>query len=164
MSNSDPSPVLKEILRLLDPPADFSLWHGGPTINECLENVHPRMAAWRPSQDVNSIWLLTLHMAYWKFVIRRRIEGLPPGAFSRSPINFPLLPEFRTEEAWENDQLLLAREDRKLVEAIERLSEEDLYDVLPSGNRTTDQLLGIAIHDAYHVAQIQLLKRLYPGH
>jgi len=161
--NARPTPVQDEILRLLDPPEDFSLWHGGPTLSACLEDVHARMAAWRPSQEVNSIWMLTLHLAYWKYTVRRRIEGLPPGAFSRTPTNFPSVPEFRTEEAWESDQNLLAREDRKLIEAIEQLSEEDLYDTLPSGNRTADQLVGIAIHDAYHVAQIQLLKRLYPG-
>lgn len=160
--DTNATPVLDEILRLLDPPNDFNLWHGGASLDECLDDVDARMAAWRPAPEVNSIWMLTLHLAYWKHAVRRRIEGLPPGTFSRSPSNFPSVPEFRTEEAWENDQLLLAREDRKLIEAIERLNEEDLYDTLPSGNRTADQLLGIALHDAYHIAQIQLIKRLYP--
>jgi len=41
------------------------------------------------------------------------------------------------------------------------LDSERLDDTLPSGNRTADHLFGIVLHDAYHVAQIQLIKRLY---
>jgi len=150
-----------EILRLLDPPKDFKLWHGGPTITGCLRGVDAREASWRPGNERSSIWMLTLHIAYWKYAVRRRLVGLPQGSFPRQPSNFPAMPEFRTEEAWKKDRQLLTSEDRKLVEVIRGMAPEDFTETLPSGNRTADQLFGIAIHDAYHIAQIQLIKRLY---
>ncbi len=150
-----------EILRLLDPPAGFRLWHGGPTILGCLRGVDARQAAWRPGNDRNSIWMLTLHMAYWKYAVRRRLLDLPQGIFPRKPSNFPAVPDFRSDDAWKKDRALLKSEDRKLVEAIKDLDSERLDDTLPSGNRTADHLCGIVLHDAYHVAQIQLIKRLY---
>jgi len=150
-----------EILRLLDPPEGFKLWHGGPTVNGCLRGVDARQAAWRPGNNRSSIWMLALHIAYWKYAVRRRILGLPQGSFPRKPSNFPAVPEFRTEDSWKKDRQLLKSEDRKLVEAVRQLTPDDLETTLPSGNRTADQLFGIALHDAYHVAQIQLIKRLY---
>src|SRR2546421_4767314 len=37
--------------------------------------ITARQAAWRPGPGRHNIWEVTLHAAYWKYAVRRRIEG-----------------------------------------------------------------------------------------
>ncbi len=86
-------PRLREILNLLDPPAGKRLWYGGATATGCVRGVTPEQAAWKPAPKRHSIWELTLHLAYWKYAVRRNLEALPPGTFPRSPANWPAVPK-----------------------------------------------------------------------
>lgn len=126
-----------------------------------LTDVSHEMAAWRPGTDLHSIWALTLHMAYWKWAVRQRILGLPDTGFERTPDNFPEVPSPTSQEAWDADRGLLAKEEKALVALTESLEEDRLRDMLSPSYRVADQLMGIAMHDAHHVAQILLLKRLW---
>ena len=151
---------LTEIVRLLDPPSGFSLWHGGPSIFKCLEGIEVDQALWRPSPKRCSIWGYVLHIAYWKHIVSCRLTGTK-NDFPRMPENFPNLPEHPTAENWIADKVLLKQEDTALLHHIRSLPAERLDHNLPTGVRIYDMLTGIAMHDAYHVAQIQLTKRLW---
>jgi hypothetical protein len=153
---------LREILNLLDPPAGQRLWYGGATVAGCLRAVSHRQAAWKPPGRAHSIWELTLHVAYWKYAVRRKLETLPQGTFPRSPANWPALPKPADERGWKADRALLRSEHAQLVEAVRAFDPRRLDDVTPGGQsyRFVDLLLGVASHDLYHVGQIQLLKRL----
>ena len=155
-------PRLREILHLLDPPAGHRLWFGGATVAGCLRGVTPEQAAWKPARDRHSIWALTLHVAYWKYAVRRNIEALPQGTFPRSPSNFPAVPQPADTAHWKADRGLLRSEHRLLVEAVRSFDPSRLDEATSgSGNyRFADLLFGIASHDLHHVGQIQLLKRL----
>src|SRR6185369_14427382 len=139
-------------------------WHGGPTPVQAVRDVPAAMARWRPRPGRHTIWELALHSAYWMYAVRRRMLGPAGPRFPRSPGNWPAMPEPAGEAAWAADRALLAEQHRLLLEAIEEFP-ADLVDQ-PSGRKHWtwgDQLIGIAMHDAYHAGQIQILKRLWGG-
>ena len=140
-----------------------SNWAGGATVLGCLRGVGAETAAWRPAPGRKSVWELALHVAYWKYAVRRRLEGSAKGAFPRAPSNFPALPEPADNAAWKADRALLRDEHRALVGAIEAFDAGRIDQrVSPSSkDRWVDLIYGIAMHDGYHVGQIQLLKRLW---
>jgi hypothetical protein len=140
------------------------LWYGGATVAGCLRGITPEQAAWIPARKRHSIWELTLHLAYWKYAVRRNLESLPQGAFPRSPANWPAVPKPADAPHWKADRALLRSEHEQLVEAVRAFDPRRLDETAPSSKsyRFVDLLFGIVGHDLYHVGQIQVLKRLYP--
>jgi uncharacterized damage-inducible protein DinB len=147
----------------LQPPPGRKNWHGGPSPAGSLRGVTAVAAAWRPTPRRKSIWELALHIAYWKYTVRRHLEGGDRLRFPRTPANFPSQPATPDERAWAQDVALLREEHERLVAAVRALPERRLSRVPPEGRRWTygELVLGIAAHDAYHTGQIQLLKRLW---
>lgn len=144
-------------------PPHGAAWHGGPTPLGALRGVDARQARWVPPGGRQSIWRLTLHIAYWKYTIRRHIEGPGIPRFPRSPANFPAVPRRADEAAWKADRALLADEHRKLLAALRRIETRPLGRRPATSKRWTwgEMAIGILLHDAYHTGQIQQLKRLY---
>jgi len=138
-------------------------WHGGPTPIGALRGVTAEQASWKPAPKRKSIWILTLHIAYWKYAVRRLLDGSQRGAFPRRPSNWPRPPERPNEPGWAADVALLRAEHERLVEAASSVQPAMLARRPPTSRRWTygELVLGIAMHDAYHTGQIQLLKRLW---
>lgn len=153
--------TLDLILRTLQPPRRQA-WHGGPTPIGALRGVTAKEALKRPRPGRHNIWELALHVAYWKYAVRRRLTGEEGGQFPRSPANFPALPVRRDEAAWAKDRALLAREHRLLFETIRRFPAARLGRSAGGRRRWKfdELIIGILAHDVYHAGQIQLLKRL----
>ena len=143
------------ILALLDQGYRKKTWHG-PNLRQSLKGVSAKQAAWRPAPGRHNIWELALHAAYWKYVVRRRIEGGKRGSFGLKGSNFFSRPEEgkATEAAWHNDLALLDKEHRALELAMSRVLKT------PRGRRLLPALYGVAFHDIYHAGQIRLLRRL----
>lgn len=159
-------PRLDEILRLLDPPPGNKLWFGGASPLGCLRGVTPEQAVWKPAPERPSIWAYVLHMAYWKYAVRRSLLGLEKGSFPRSPADWPKVPDVADAAAWKKDRALLRSEHQQLVAALRKLDPAKLDEKTAETSRKyrfIDLFHGIIQHDTYHTAQIQLLKRLYPG-
>jgi hypothetical protein len=158
-----PSSTLDLLLWNLQPPSGRRNWHGGPSPVGALRGVSAEQAAWRPTPRRKSIWEMTLHIAYWKYAVRRHLVAGTVPRFPRGPSNFPAQPIPADEAAWAKDVALLRSEHGRLVEAVEALSGRRLGARVPKGKRWThaEVVLGIAAHDAYHTGQIQLLKRLW---
>jgi uncharacterized damage-inducible protein DinB len=156
-------PRLAEVLHLLDPPAGARPWYGGATAIGSLRGVGHDQAAWKPTPDRHSIWELALHIAYWKYAVRRRLdESVPRGAFPRSPANWPAVPDEPDERFWKEDRALLRREHEALVTVVRALRPDRLDHRDAKGDyRAIDLLFGVVTHDIYHTGQIQLMKRLY---
>ena len=109
------------------------------------------------------MWDLTLHIAYWDYAVRRLLDGSTRGAFPRAPSNWPVPPGRPDPGAWASDVALLRAEHARLVDAVMQVDPGRL-DRRPPGSRQWtygELLVGIAMHDAYHTGQIQLLKRLW---
>lgn len=153
---------LAEVLHLLDPPSGRSLWFGGATPVGCLRGVDAGQAAWKPYPDRHSIWELTLHLAYWKYAVRRYLDGSPRGSFPRKPANWPT-PTDLGDAAWKADRALLKSEHQRLVAEIRSFDAARFDEPTPAKDAWTfgELLFGIVTHDVYHVGQVQLMKRLY---
>lgn len=138
-------------------------WHGGPTPIGALRGVTAEQARWKPAPRRKGIWVLTLHIAYWKYAVRRLLDGSERGAFPRRPSNWPEPPERPDERSWSADVALLRAEHERLVQAASALDPALLSRRPPTSRRWTygELVVGIAMHDAYHTGQIQLLKRLW---
>jgi uncharacterized damage-inducible protein DinB len=125
--------------------------------------VSAEQAAWTPAPGRKSIWQLALHIAYWKYAVRRRIEGGTDSRFPRAPANWPRLPKPADEQAWRQDVALLKEVHERLVKVIATVPPGRYEVEVPGGKRWTlgEMILGIAQHDAYHTGQIQMLERLW---
>jgi hypothetical protein len=143
------------VLALFDEGYSRKTWHG-PNLRQSLKGVSASQAARRPAPGRHNIWELALHCAYWKYAVRRRIEGGKRGSFVLKGSNFFTKPEMgkATEAAWRADLQLLKREHRALETAIRRVLKT------PRAQKLLSSLYGIALHDVYHAGQIRLLRRL----
>lgn len=156
-------PRLAEVIKALDPPAGTRPWHGGATVLGCVRGVDADTAAWKPAPDRHSIWDLVLHIAYWRYAVRRRLTGEEKGGFPRSPADWPAVPEPADEEAWARDRALLREGHRQLVAAVLAFDPARLDDNPEDESRYTfmELLSGIVQHDLYHTGQIQIMKRIH---
>jgi hypothetical protein len=145
----------KLMLALLAEAYEKKTWHG-PNLKQSLEGVTANEAAWRPGSRRHNIWEVTLHAAYWKYAVRRRIEGGKRGSFMLPGSNFFRRPEKGqlNEGAWSADKKLLEREHRALYGAAAKLLRG------AGAGKAMRQLYGVAFHDIYHAGQIRLLRRL----
>jgi DinB superfamily len=143
------------LLSLLDEAFTKKTWHG-PNLSESLRGLTAKQAAWRPAPGRHNIWEETLHTAYWKYAVRRRIEGGKRGSFVLKGSNFFPRPQKgkATEAAWRSDRAILENEHAALIEAIRKVLQS------PRAKKHLRMLYGIAFHDVYHAGQIRMLRRL----
>jgi len=143
------------LLQLLDEAFDHTAWHG-PNLWQSLRGVTRAQASWRPAPGRHNIWEVALHAAYWKYVLRRRLEGGKRGGFVLPGSNFFKRPEpgKSGDAAWKRDKEILRSEHAALREAIGRALSQ------PRTGKLSRALWGVAFHDVYHAGQIRLLRRL----
>jgi len=143
------------LLALLDEGYQRKTWHG-PNLRQSLKGVTAKQAAWRPGRGRHNIWEDTLHAAYWKYAVRRRLEGGKRGSFVLKGHNFFPRPEKgkATEAAWRADQEILEAEHWAMVDTISKILQS------PVSEKNLKMIYGVAFHDVYHAGQIRLLRRL----
>ncbi len=143
------------IMTLLAQGYERSAWHG-PNLRQALKGVSAKQAAWRPAAGRHNIWELAVHSAYWKYAVRRKLEGGKRGSFALKGSNFFTRPEKGkfTEAAWRADLALLEKEHRALEQSVRRCLKTN-----PS-SKALRSLYGVAFHDIYHAGQIRLLRCL----
>lgn len=158
--------AFEAIREALEPMRAARAWHGGATPLGALRGVRAPTAAWQPAPGRPSIWSLTLHIAYWKYAVRRRLDPADHDRFPRHPANFPAVPSVASEAAWRQDVQLLREEHARLLRVIDGFPRDRLG--RDAGGRRhfshADLIIGIGMHDAYHTGQIQLIKRLWQAH
>ena len=154
------SAVVKSmLLDGLDEAFNKKSWHG-PNLRGAIRGVTAMQAAWRPAGDRHNIWELTLHAAYWKYVVRRKILREKRGKFVLAGSNFFERPEGGSAEAaineaaWKRDVAILENEHRKLRDAVAELSPRAFTPAV------SHLIRGAAAHDLYHAGQIRLLRRM----
>jgi uncharacterized damage-inducible protein DinB len=149
-----------QLLDLFDQSFNRRAWHGTGLWGS-LRGLTFREALWRPGRGRHNIWEVVLHVAYWKYIVRRRLTRDATLSFPRAGSNWPRVPDRPDASAWRRDVALLKEEHRLLRAAIVRFPPARLN---ARGWRSTwtnaQHIGGIAAHDLYHTGQIQLLKRL----
>jgi hypothetical protein len=154
---------IKLLLRAVDEGFNQTAWHG-PNLRGSLRGVSAAQAAWRPAAGRHNIWELAVHAAYWKYVVRRALEGGKRGGFSEDGSNWFRRGDVANEKALRHDLLLLEKEHGRLREAVARVDAAQLYHRRSAKKWTVlDQILGVAFHDIYHAGQIRLLRRMLEG-
>jgi hypothetical protein len=156
-------PIKTLLIENVQPRPGRGGWHGGPTPLGALRGVTIEQAIWTPAPGRKCLWGLALHVAYWKYAVRRRLEGGRAPRFPRSPANWPDVPAVQDEKSWAADVALLRAEHERLLAAIRDVPVSRYAEAVPDGKRWTlgELILGIAQHDAYHAGQMQMLKRLW---
>lgn len=154
------------LLAAVDEAFDHRAWHG-TNLRGSIRGVTAAQAAWRPGGGRHSVWEVTVHAAYWKYAVRRRLTGEKRGSFPLEGSNWFRRPETggtSMDAAWRRDIALLVDEHRRLREVLAQL-DDAVLDRRIAGSRWHGRNLihGIALHDVYHAGQIQVLKRLQGG-
>ena len=143
------------LLALLAEGFTRSAWHG-PNLQQSLKGVRAKQAAWRPARGRHNIWELALHSAYWKYAVRRRIEGGKRGSFVLKGSNFFTRPE--KERPRKQPGAPISPFSRRNIAHWSRACRRVLK-TNPS-RKILRMLYGIAFHDIYHAGQIRLLRTL----
>ena len=100
------------LLHQLDTAFDKKAWHG-PTLKGVLRGVDGQFASWRPAPERHTIWELTVHCAYWKYTVRRRLLDEKRGAFPLKGSNWFTRPD-DGDANWKADLKLLTDTHRSL--------------------------------------------------
>ena len=111
--------------------------------------------------NLNSIWQITKHMMEWRKANMQRASGIILHAPSH---NFIYELKDKSEKAWN----ILKQEFHHVhLEFIEFIKQYDSinFDKLYEPNQHTyyEHIQGILQHDAYHLGQIVILKKLVKG-
>lgn len=148
-----------EINRILKLYADLE--HGecwiGTNFKEVLHDVTAESAQRKIDDSSNNIWQLVSHLIYWRATVVNRLTG------STNPPPFMdfRLPETLTAETWKQTMLDFEAAYHSLRTAIHALKDEALDRPSPKEGQTFYQLImGSLQHDAYHLGQMRLLKKL----
>ncbi len=158
---------MKELLlALVEEGFQKQAWHG-PNLRSSLRGVSAEEAAWRPGKNRHNIWELTVHAAYWKYAVTKRLTGSKGHEFPEKGRNFfareaKTMSGRETEENWKRDLALLAKTHNELRATIANMSDSEMERRCRGSRQTVRQnVAGIAMHDVYHAGQIQLLRKLY---
>ena len=128
-----------------------------------LRRVSPELAGWRPRHAKRSIADITVHCAYYKYTLRRRLTGAKRGSFPFKGSGWFKLPTKITPSHWSEYLALLETEHQQLCEAIESAKQSLSHSTSRRNGRwtTVQQTYWLAIHDGYHTGQINLIKAMY---
>jgi uncharacterized damage-inducible protein DinB len=154
---------MTEIERILDQlkrAYEGNAWHG-PSVRESLAGVTAAQAHARPLANAHSIWELIQHIAVWKNVGRRRLEGDRAAIEISSPEDWPSADD-TSETAWEQSRAALDSGHEALREAISRIREERLDEPILEGMSSVYVTVhGVIQHDLYHAGQIAMLRKAF---
>ena len=146
---------LRSMIDLIDEAFEKRAWHG-PTLRRAIAGVTAAQAVWRPAPGRHNILELTVHAAYWKHEVRRRLRGGRREPFLLKGHNW-----FAAGGAsWKTAVRLLVDEHRALRATVAALPPKALARRVRGRDTAAFTIRGIAAHDLYHAGQIQLLRRL----
>ena len=154
-----PDPRKALLLDAMDEAFARRSWHG-PNLRGSLRGLSAREAAARPARGRHNIWELTVHAAYWKYTVRRRLTDGARGSFALAGSDWFPCPSPLSEAAWKSAVDLLVGEHRRLREVVTSLPASALFKKAKGSRENLRVIRGIIAHDLYHAGQIRLVKRL----
>lgn len=124
---------------------------------DILEGIDHNTAATTAVKGGNSIWSLVNHISFWREMVARRVtarQGIV------ADVNGFEEPAEKTPEAWRQTRLRFEEACRQLRTAMASLDDNDLDVELNEKGTVYYNLQGSLLHDAYHLGQVMLLKRM----
>jgi uncharacterized damage-inducible protein DinB len=152
---------MREVARIgsqLKRASEGGAWHG-PALLELLADVSAEQAASRPLADAHSIWELVLHVAAWQGFAAAALGGEAMPIDLPEEENWPPVVD-ASEEAWRVAVSNVGEVNKRLRDAVRKLSDEDLEKIVDGREYPVYFLLhGVVQHGLYHAGQIALLKK-----
>jgi uncharacterized damage-inducible protein DinB len=138
------------------------LYDGSPwlevTLAGSLSEVSAADAAAHPVPGCHSVWELVVHLTEWRHNVLRRIKGetiLTPDHNYFEPVTDT------SKEAWAAALQALAASQEMWTDTLSNYAPEDLELRYPvNGMSYYQHIQGILQHDAYHLGQIVLLRKV----
>lgn len=131
-------------------------------LSVALDGVTALVASWRPNETFNTIWQLVNHLTFWTEFVSNRLNGAPPtGQRIDNQVTFgePGNPE--DEQGWRETVSRLYLVYREFHTRLETASGVDMSRTFNSaGTPGATVISNCLMHDAYHVGQIVLLRKL----
>jgi uncharacterized damage-inducible protein DinB len=150
------------LLSVIDDAYSGRSWQG-PNLRGSIRRLSVEEAAWRPGPDRHNIWELVMHVAYWKYAVKRKLLNEKRGSFPRKGSNWFAHPQDPSEAKWKEDRRLLDEIHQSFRQAIATMDPRILDRNLGGSKFKYVRLVyGAAAHDIYHTGQITLIKRLMP--
>lgn len=128
-----------------------------PAARQLLSRVKPSVAARVPPDAPYSVLTNLAHAVFWQDVWLRRLSGTPDK--SRADWMEELKQDWKEPEPEEWPELV-ERFLKGSEDALEIAMQEPFRHRMKSDELAIKTLLAIAIHNAYHIGQINLLKRM----
>ncbi len=152
---------MREVARIgsqLKRASEGGAWHG-PALLELLADVSAGQAAARPVAGAHSIWEIVLHVAAWQGFAAHALGGEPMPTDLAEEEDWPPVAD-ASEEAWRAAVAEAGEANRRLRQALRKLSDEDLERIVGGREYNVYFLLhGVVQHGLYHAGQIALLKK-----
>lgn len=147
-------------LSLIDEAYFRQAWHG-PNMKSALKGVTAEDALKRPAEGRHNIYEIVVHSAYWLRSVINRIKRDKSVEFPHKGSNWFESPVSLNEKEWQKEKKLLKDLHEKLYNLIKNLNEGDFEKPGENSKQIAGKLItGIAMHDIYHVGQIQLIKKI----
>jgi DinB superfamily len=136
-------------------------WYGD-SLRQILDGVKAKQAQAHPIPGAHSIWELLCHVEAWVKFSLGAVDGIPIPQWPGMPVELDWPPVADTSErAWKHTVDSFFSHHRKLVDAIQALSDERLAATVPGRTYNFYQLFqGNVQHAIYHGGQITLLKKM----
>ncbi len=126
------------------------------SIKGTLKKVTARQAV-KKVGDLNSIWQIVNHMIDWREALCKKLKGetitVTENNFFEDVIDV-------SEKEWRLTLKRLERSQKDILSFLTTLREFDFDKVYSNGHTSYEHLQAILQHDAYHLGQIVLLKKL----
>jgi len=144
-------------------------WHGSPWYGDSsdtiLKGITADEAARRIAPDTHSIWQIVLHMTAWTETTAARVRGIGSKGPDRG--DWPAVGP-TTAEGWTAALTDLETVRNALLADLDAAHEEDLHlhvkkhdpPFADTGITRGATVVGLIEHDAYHLGQVALLKRV----
>lgn len=125
-------------------------WDKGPwwtAWSKIFIGVTAEQAAWKPNENIHSIWQVANHIIFWHDYVVGKLEGNPIPDSDIEVRNWEEPAEI-TDDAWQ--------------ETVARFksSHEYMSKAIADESKSLDELMYFLAHDNYHIGQIITLRQL----
>jgi uncharacterized damage-inducible protein DinB len=123
-----------------------------------LADVSAEKAAKKLTPSTNSIWEIVNHLVAWRENVLERVNGK---VLTTPEHNYFTAVEDTSEAAWKASLAKLENTQQQWIAFLESFDENQFDTIYPNnGLNYYQHIHGILHHDAYHLGQIVLLKKL----
>jgi len=135
-------------------------FNGNPWLDVTIVNTLKEISAAdavKKTGNLNSIWQIVNHMIEWREVLWKKINGEKVFVTDNNFIEEIKDP---SEKQWKQTLKRFEKSQKNILTFLSKAKDLDYDKVFPNGHTSSEHLQAIPQHDAFHLGQIVLLKKL----